>query len=76
VARGHDIAPSQVFAWRKLAEGGALQAIGGGEPVTADREAQTLRQRIRDLKLLLGRKTLENEILKEAVEMIVPPGVV
>jgi transposase len=68
-ARRHGIAPSQVFAWRKLAEGGALQAIGGGEPVIADREAQALRQRIRDLERLLGRKTLENEILKEAVEI-------
>jgi transposase len=69
VARRHGIAPSQVFAWRKLAEGGALEAIGGGEPVIADREAQALRQRIRDLERLLGRKTLENEILKEAIEI-------
>jgi len=69
VARRHGIAPSQVFAWRRLAEGGALQAIGGGEPVIADREAQALRQRIRDLERLLGRKTLENEILKEAIEI-------
>jgi transposase len=69
VARRHGIAPSQVFAWRKLAEGGALQAIGGGDPVIADREAQALRQRIRDLERLLGRKTPENEILKEAIEI-------
>jgi transposase len=37
--------------------------------VTADREAQALRQRIRNLERLLGHKTLENEILKEAIEI-------
>jgi transposase len=37
--------------------------------VIADREAQALRQRIRDLERLLGRKTLENEFLKEAIEI-------
>jgi len=69
VARRHGVAPSQLFGWRRLAEGGALAAIGGGEPVIADREAQALRQRIRDLERLLGRKTMENEILKEALDI-------
>ena len=69
VARRYAIAPSQLFQWRKLAEGGALEAIGGGEPVISDREAQAMRKRIRELERLLGRKTLENEILKEAVEI-------
>ena len=69
VARRHGVAPSQLFGWRRLAEGGALAAIGGGEPVVAEREAQALRQRIRDLERLLGRKTMEAEILKEALDL-------
>lgn len=69
VARRHGIAPSQLFQWRRLAESGALEAIGGGEPVVSDREAQAMRKRIRELERQLGRKTLENEILKEAMEI-------
>ena len=68
VARRYAIAPSQLFQWRKLAEGGALEAIGGGAAIS-DREAQAMRKRIRELERLLGRKTLENEILKEAVDI-------
>ena len=54
VARKQGISPSLLFKWRqRMAEGG--------------REAIRVDERIRELERLLGRKTLEVEILKEAL---------
>jgi transposase len=43
--------------------------LGADEPVVPESEAKALKVRIRELERLLGRKTLENEILKEAIEV-------
>jgi transposase len=51
-----------------MAEGG-LSAIGADEPVVPASEYKALQQQIRELQRLLGKKTLENEILKEAIEL-------
>lgn len=69
VARRHGINPNQLFQWRKLEKVGALTALGAGEPVVPAGELDAARKRIAELERLLGRKTLENEILKEAVEV-------
>jgi transposase len=69
VARRHGINPNQLFQWRKLEKVGALTAVGAGEPVVPAGELDAARKRIAELERLLGRKTLENEILKEAVEV-------
>ena len=37
------------------------------EPVVGSSEVRRLEERVRELERLLGRKTLENEILKEAL---------
>ena len=67
VARLYGIAPSVLFRWRKLMEDGGLSAISANEPVVGTSELKQLKTRIRELERLLGRKTLEVEILKEAV---------
>ncbi len=69
VARKHGISPSQLFHWRKLAREGKLTALKAGEEVVAASEAKQLKARIRELERVLGKKTLENEILKEAVKI-------
>jgi transposase len=69
VARKHGVSPSLLFRWRKLAESGALSAVGADEEVVPGSELRAARQRIRDLERLLGRKTMEAEILKEALEI-------
>ena len=69
VARRHGVNPNQLFQWRKLEKIGALTAVGAGEQVVPAGELDAARRRIADLERLLGRKTLENEILKEAVEV-------
>jgi len=67
-ARKHGINPSQLFKWRRLMEEGALEGIRSDEGVVPKSEVRELQKRIRDLEQMLGRKTLENEILKEAVK--------
>jgi transposase len=48
-----------------MAEGGK-KAIRGDEDVVTASRVRELEQRIRKLERLLGKKTLENEILREA----------
>jgi transposase len=69
VARKHGINPNQVFHWRKLERVGALTAIEAGATVVPAAELEVARRQIRELQRLLGKKTLEVELLKEAVEV-------
>ena len=70
VARAHGISPSLLFRWRKLAGAGALQAVRADEAVVPASEYQEAQRQIKELQRLLGKKTLENEIPKEAVEVV------
>ena len=66
VARRAGIAP-QLFAWkRRMIEGGHA-AVQADEDVVGTSRVRELEKRVRDLERLLGRKTMENEILKEAI---------
>ena len=49
-----------------MAEGGAA-AVGSDERVVGSSEVRRLEERVRELERLLGRKTMEVEILKEAL---------
>ena len=69
VARRHRINPNQLFHWRKLERIGALTAVEAGETVVPAAELEAARRQIRELQRLLGKKTLEVEILKEAMEV-------
>lgn len=68
VAREAGITASQLFQWRKAYTDGSLVAVGANEPVVPASEMKEALKRIKQLEAALGRKTLENEILKEAVE--------
>ena len=52
---------------------GALTAASAGEEVVPASEYRAARQQIRELQRLLGKKTLENEILRGAVERVTAP---
>ncbi|KVE63785.1 transposase [Burkholderia vietnamiensis] len=65
VARRHGVNANQVFGWRKQYQEGSLAAVKAGETVVP---ASELAAAIKELQRLLGKKTLEVEILKEAVE--------
>lgn len=67
VARKYNIAPSQLFQWRRFMEEGASKGIDAEEELVPLSEVKKLEQRVKNLERLLGRKTEEVEILKEAV---------
>jgi transposase len=69
VSRRHGVSPSQLFKWRRLVEEGTMSSLGADEPVVPESEVKMLKHRIRELERLLGRKTLENEVLKDAIEI-------
>lgn len=69
VARRHGANSNQMFHWRKLYQTGSLMSVAAGEPVVPASELAAATRKIRELERLLGHKTLENEILKEAVEV-------
>lgn len=69
VARRHGISPAQLFNWKRQMEQGALTAVGNEERVVAESELKKAQDRIRRLERLLGQKTEEVEILKEAVRI-------
>lgn len=69
VARRHGIQPNQLFTWRKLAAQGALVATAAEEDVVPASEYRALLNQGRELQRLLGKKTMEGEILKDALEI-------
>lgn len=69
VARQAGVAASLLFQWRRLERQGALTAVSAGESVVPASELAAARAEIAKLQRILGKKTLENEILKEAVEV-------
>ena len=52
----------------KLVAHGSLTAAGSGEEVVPASDYRALQNQVRELHRLLGKKTLEAEILKEALE--------
>jgi transposase len=52
---------------------GALTAAGAGEGVVPASHYRALEGQVRELQRLLGKKTMENEVLREAVTPAVGP---
>lgn len=69
VARKHGLAASQVFSWRRRMEEGALVGVGCQENVIPETAYRQAIDRIKRLERLLGQKTEEVEILKEAIKL-------
>ena len=68
VARRNGVAPNLLYRWRKLMLEGGSVAVTGDDEVTSNKTVREMDARIRELERQLGRKTLEAEILKEALE--------
>ena len=67
VARRSGVAPNLLYRWRRLIlEGGAVGV--SRDDVTKDRAFRQMEERIREFKRQLGRKTLNVENLKEALD--------
>lgn len=65
-ARRHGVAPNLLYRRRLLSEGGAA-AVDSDEPVVGNSEVKKLEDRVRQLERMLSRKTMEVEILREAL---------
>jgi len=68
VARRNGVAPNLLYRWRRLMLEGGTIAVSSDDSVTANRTVRQLEARMRELERQLGRKTLEVEILREALD--------
>jgi transposase len=68
VARRNSVAPNLLYRWRRLMLEGGSVAVAEDDEVTSNRIVRQLEDRIRELERQLGRKTLEAEILREALD--------
>ncbi len=70
VARIHGVAPSQLFTWRRRMAEGSREAVGADDDVVSVAEVRDLRKQVAELQRVLGKKTMEVEILREAVQLM------
>lgn len=68
VARRNGVAANLLYRWRRLMLEGGSVAVTEDDDVTSNRVVRQLEDRIRELERHLGRKTLEAEILREALD--------
>src|SRR6218665_116440 len=64
-ARRHGVAPNLLYRWRRLLSEGGTAAVDSDEPVVGNSEVKKLEDRVHELERMLGRKTMEVEILRE-----------
>jgi|SRR5215472_10634603 len=76
VARRHPIARNQLFTWQRLFAEGELPAMGIGEEAVPASDDRLLQQQVRELQRLLCKKTPENGILREALDLVQPKTLV
>ncbi len=68
VARRHGVGANLVYRWRRLMKEGGAVAVGADETVVGEAQVKKLEAQVRELERLLGKKTMEVEILREALE--------
>lgn len=69
VARGHNVGLSSLIKWRKQATEGSLMGVKNDDKLVPTSEVKQLKKQIRQLERMLGKKTVQVEILTEAVEL-------
>lgn len=70
LSREFDISPTVVRNWKRRFEAGAATAVKANEDVVPASELAAAQAKIRELERALGRKTMENEILGTAQEIL------
>ncbi|EJI7603060.1 TPA: IS3 family transposase, partial [Klebsiella pneumoniae] len=69
VARQYGITPSLIFKWKRLMNEGGKSAIAAGDEVVSVSGLKALEKKVKQLEQMLGRKTMEAEILRDALEI-------
>ncbi len=72
VARRNGVGANLLYRWRRLMLEGGSVAVTDDDDVTSNRVVRQMDERIRELERQLGRKTMEVEILKEALDKARP----
>ncbi len=72
VARRNGVGANLLDRWRRLMLDAGSVAVTDDDDVTSNRVVRQMDERIRGLDLQLGRKTMEVEILKEALDRARP----
>lgn len=72
VARLHGVSPSLLFGRRRRTTEGGLEAVRADEELVPASRVRELEAKVRELERLLGRTTMEAEILREALDQIRP----
>lgn len=62
------IGASQLFNWRKLEREGGLSAVTAGESIVPASGLAAALAQAAQLQRMLGKKTMEAEVLKDALE--------
>jgi transposase len=70
LTRELDVSPSVTRRWKRLLEQGGTTAVGANEDVVPARQLREAEAKIRELERMLGRKTMEVEILQAAQEEV------
>ncbi len=69
VARQYGISPSLLFKWKRLMQDGGVTAVEANDQVVSVSDYNSLLKKVKQLEQMLGRKTVEAEILKDALEI-------
>ena len=69
VARQYGISPSLLFKWKRLMQDGGVTAVEANDQVVSVSDYNALLKKVKQLEQMLGRKTVEAEILKDALEI-------
>ena len=72
VARRNGVGANLLYRWRRLMLEGGSVAVTDDDDVTSNRVVRQMDERIRELERQLGRRTMEVEILKEALDKARP----
>ena len=69
VARQYGITPSLLFKWKKLMQDAGVTAVEANDQVVSVSDYNSLLKKVKQLEQMLGRKTIEAKILKDALEI-------
>lgn len=69
VARKHNVSVSSLINWRKRANTGSLMSVKNDESLVPASELKKLKKEMRDLERMLGKKTMQVEILRDVIEL-------
>lgn len=69
VARSYNVGVSTLIKWRKKANEGSLMSIKNDSELVPASELKKLKKQLREMERILGKKTAQVEILKDAIEL-------